>query len=217
MITTIQNRFLEEAVDVGALTFGQFSLKSGRVSPYFFNMGKFSNGRSMQVLAECYSSVILSQFSEFDILFGPAYKGIPIVTATSIALAEKLEFPVPFAFDRKEAKTHGEGGKLVGAELNGKIIVMDDVITAGTAIRGAIDALMAHSGTQVAGCLLALDRQEVGQSGLSAVQELENQYNIPVRSIVKLDDLISFVSSRASLEGHLSAVLAYRNQFGIPK
>lgn len=215
MMKAIKERFLKEAVNVGALTFGRFTLKSGRVSPYFFNMGKFSTGRSMGVLAECYAEVLMDEFSGFDLLFGPAYKGIPLVTATSIVLAHKLGKPIPFVFDRKEVKDHGEGGKMVGSDFNGKVVILDDVITAGTAIRGAINAISEYESMEVIGCLLALDRQELGQSGFSAVQELENQHNMPVRSIVGLDDLIEFVGSQDAFEEHLPAVIAYRDIFGV--
>lgn len=213
-MATYQHRFLNEALSVGALKFGEFTLKSGRVSPYFFNAGQFSSGRSMQVLAQCYSDALVDEMPECDLLFGPAYKGIPLVTATAVTLSDQTGRPVPFAFNRKEKKAHGEGGQFVGAPLKGRVILLDDVITAGTAIREVMGLLKTETDCEVVGCLLALDRQERGEGALSAVQEVEQCYGIPVKSVANLSDLVEFVAHQDALQSILPAVKAYQQAYG---
>ena len=187
-----QQAFIEFAIERKVLKFGEFKLKSGRISPYFFNAGMFNTGAALAKLGGFYAAALVQSKVPFDVIFGPAYKGIPIASATAIALAEYYEQDVPYVFNRKEAKGHGEGGSLVGAELKGRTLIIDDVITAGTAIREAMALLKAHN-AQPAGVLIALDRQEKGKGELTAIQEVEQQYGIPVISIVSLDLLIGFL------------------------
>lgn len=209
-----QQEFLRFALARQALRFGEFTLKSGRVSPYFFNAGLFASGRDLAMLGKSYAAAIRHQAPAFDMLFGPAYKGIPLATATAIALANDGQ-DVPVAYNRKEAKDHGEGGVLVGAPLQGKVLIVDDVITAGTAIRESLDLIQAHGAT-AAGVVLALDRQERGQGMYSAVQELEQSHGIPVLNIVQLDDILAFLGETPDLARHLAAVEAYRAEYGCP-
>lgn len=211
-------RFIELALSREALRFGEFRLKSGRDSPYFFNAGLLSDGESAAMLGRCYAAAIMRSGLGFDMLFGPAYKGIPLVTAAAVALAEQHGRSVPYAYNRKEAKGHGEGGVVVGAQLHGRVLIVDDVITAGTAVREALDLIRA-GGAEPVGVALALDRQERGQGTLSAVQELERAQGLKCVSIVTLSDLIEALSrpvsgpQRISAE-QLAALKAYRARYG---
>lgn len=208
-----QKAFIEFALAQGVLKFGQFTLKSGRNSPYFFNAGLFDSGVALAKLGEFYAAAIMDQSSSFDILFGPAYKGIPIATATAIALATQHQKDVPYAFNRKEKKDHGEGGQIVGAELKGNALIIDDVITAGTAIREVMKLFKEYS-AKPAAVIVALDRQEKGKAEFSAIQEVEREFNIPVHSIVNLDQLIHFLSSLPDYANELDRMSQYRAQFG---
>jgi orotate phosphoribosyltransferase len=214
-----QNAFIELALARDALRFGSFKLKSGRDSPYFFNAGLFSDGAAAAVLGRCYAAALVQSGVAFDVLFGPAYKGIPLVTATAVALAEHHGKRVPYAFNRKEAKDHGEGGLLVGSPLEGRVVIVDDVITAGTAVRESID-LIRSAGAEPVAVALALDRQERGQGELSAVQEMEAQHGLRAVSIVTLAELIEALSGRQGGQGRippeqLAALRAYRERYGV--
>jgi orotate phosphoribosyltransferase len=214
-----QLNFIELALARNALRFGRFTLKSGRESPYFFNAGQFSDGEAALVLGQCYASAISRSGIAFDMVFGPAYKGIPLATATAIALAEHHDRSVPYAFNRKEAKDHGEGGSVVGSPLAGRVLIIDDVITAGTAIRESLQIIRA-AGAEPAGVALALDRQERGQGPLSAVQEIESTDRLKCVSVVTLTDLIEALArpargpARISAE-QLTSLRAYREAFGV--
>jgi len=205
--------FLELALELGVLRFGEFTLKSGRISPYFFNAGLFSSGYAAAKLGRYYASAIADSKIEFDMLFGPAYKGIPLATLAAAALAEHHDVDVPYAYNRKEAKGHGEGGSIVGAPLAGKVLIVDDVITAGTAVREAQQIIL-NAGAQVAGLVISLDRQEFGRESRSAVQELEQIHKIPVISIVKLEDLIDMLEESGEYADFLEPVVNYRKQYG---
>ncbi len=209
-----QRDFLDLAIDRGVLRFGEFTLKSGRISPYFFNAGLFNSGGTLARLGSFYAQAIMEAGIGFDLLFGPAYKGIPLVAATAIALAERHGWDAPWCFNRKESKDHGEGGALVGAPLKGRVLLVDDVITAGTAIRESMTLLSVYQ-AQAVGVVIALDRQERGQGELSAIQEVERNYGIPVISIVRLDDLLAYLGERPAEAGVLEAVRAYRQEYGI--
>lgn len=208
-----KQEFLELSLELGVLRFGEFTLKSGRVSPYFFNAGLFSSGYAAAKLGRYYASAIADSGVEFDMLFGPAYKGIPLATLAAAALAEHHDVDVPYAFNRKEAKDHGEGGNIVGAPLAGKVLIVDDVITAGTAVREA-HQIIVNAGAEVAGLVISLDRQEVGQDARSAVQELELALRIPVISIVQLEDLIELLEESGEYSEFLEPVVKYRGQYG---
>ncbi|MEE1676060.1 orotate phosphoribosyltransferase [Agarivorans aestuarii] len=209
-----QREFIEFALAKGVLKFGEFTLKSGRTSPYFFNAGLFNTGRDLNRLGKFYAAALQDSNIDYDLVFGPAYKGIPIATTTVVALDEHYGKDVPYCFNRKEAKTHGEGGSLVGSELAGKVMLVDDVITAGTAIRESMDIINAHN-AELAGVLIALDRQEKGKGELSAIQEVERDYSATVISIVKLADLITYLEEQGDNQTALAAVSAYREQYGI--
>ncbi|MCW9025269.1 MAG: orotate phosphoribosyltransferase [Gammaproteobacteria bacterium] len=211
---TYQKEFIEFALSRDVLRFGEFTLKSGRVSPYFFNAGLFNTGAALAKLGRYYAAAIADSDLDFDILFGPAYKGIPLASVTTVALAEHHQQDVPYCFNRKEAKAHGEGGSIVGAPLHGKVLIIDDVITAGTAIREAMEIIEAAN-AKPAGVIIALDRQERGQGNLSAIQEVEQQYDIPVLSIIKLEHLISYLEGQPEMQQYLDLVRAYRKQYGI--
>lgn len=209
-----QREFIELAMKKQVLKFGEFTLKSGRKSPYFFNAGLFNTGRDLALLGRFYAAVLCDSGVQYDVLFGPAYKGIPIATTTAVALAEHHDLDMPYCFNRKEAKDHGEGGTLVGSPLNGRIMVVDDVITAGTAIRESMEIIRQNNAT-LAGVMLSLDRQEKGKGELSAVQEVERDYGCQVFSIITLNDLISYLAEDPQMDTHLQAVRAYREQYGI--
>jgi len=209
-----QKEFLEFAIQQDVLRFGEFTLKSGRVSPYFFNAGLFNTGGALAKLGRYYAQTIVDSGIEFDVLFGPAYKGIPLAAATAVALFEHHDLDVPYAFNRKEAKAHGEGGSIVGAPLSGDVLIVDDVITAGTAVREAYQ-IISVAGANIAGLVISLDRQERGQGPFSAVQELKQALGIPVISIVQLDDLIDILEESSEYEQYLEPVLAYRKEYGV--
>ncbi|ADN00545.1 orotate phosphoribosyltransferase [Dickeya dadantii] len=209
-----QRQFIEFALSKQVLKFGEFTLKSGRISPYFFNAGLFNTGRDLALLGRFYAEALVDAGVEFDVLFGPAYKGIPIATTTAVALAEHHDRDVPYCFNRKEAKDHGEGGNLVGSPLKGRIMLVDDVITAGTAIRESME-IIAAQGASLAGVLIALDRQERGRGELSAIQEVERDFQCKVTSIITLQELITYLAEKPEMAAHLEAVKAYRAQFGV--
>jgi orotate phosphoribosyltransferase len=214
-----QLRFIDLALSRDALRFGNFKLKSGRESPYFFNAGLFSDGEAAAVLGQCYAAAILRSGIEFDMIFGPAYKGIPLATALVIALSTQHGRNVPYAFNRKEAKDHGEGGTVVGSPLRGRVLVVDDVITAGTAVRESLE-IIRNAGAQPAAVALALDRQERGQGNSSAVQEIESQHGLSCVSVVTLADLIETLANppdgqvRISAE-QLTSLRDYRQRYGV--
>jgi orotate phosphoribosyltransferase len=204
-----QRDFLEFALAQNVLRFGNFTLKSGRQSPYFFNAGLFNTGSTLAQLGRFYAAAIQESGIDFDMLFGPAYKGIPLVTATAIALSVQHQRDVPYCFNRKEVKDHGEGGAIVGTALAGRVLLIDDVISAGTAIREAVQ-LIETAGAQLAGVVIALNRQERGQSALSAVEEVEQRYGIPVVSIINLDHLISYLELKPEQQETLEAIRSYQ-------
>ena len=205
--------FVEFAVASNVLCFGEFKTKAGRLSPYFFNAGLFNDGDKLKRLGEFYAKAILDSGIAFDVLFGPAYKGIPLAASIVIALAG-LGRSVPFAFNRKEAKDHGEGGTLVGAALTGRVLIVDDVISAGTSVRESVE-LIRRSGAEPAGVVIALDRMERGTGALSAVQEVREQFGMPVTAVATLDDLVEFLERDANRRAQLEAVAAYRAQYGV--
>lgn len=209
-----QHDFIDFAIKSNVLRFGEFTLKSGRTSPYFFNAGLFNTGSMLAKLGRFYAQAIDDSNIQFDVLFGPAYKGIPLASVTVVAMADHHNRDTPYAFNRKEAKAHGEGGSIVGSELQGKILIIDDVITAGTAIRESMDIISAHGATP-AGVVIALDRQEKGRAEKSAIQEVEEDYKIPVLSIIKLEQLLQFLASSDEHKQHLASVQAYRDTYGI--
>jgi orotate phosphoribosyltransferase len=209
-----KREFIDLALELGVLRFGEFTLKSGRVSPYFFNAGHFNTGYAAARLGRYYAAAIAHSGIEFDMLFGPAYKGIPLAALSAASLAEHQNIDVPFAFNRKEAKAHGEGGNIVGAPLEGRVLIVDDVITAGTAVREAYQIISA-TGAEVVGLTISLDRQERGQGALSAVQELKQSLEIPVVSIIQLNDLINILEESKEYEKFLEPVVAYRKKYGV--
>ena len=209
-----QKEFIEFAIEKQVLKFGEFTLKSGRISPYFFNAGLFNTGKDLARLGRFYAAALQDSEISYDLLFGPAYKGIPIATTTAVALSNDYDVDIPYCFNRKEAKTHGEGGSLVGSDLVGKVMLVDDVITAGTAIRESMDIINAHN-AQLAGVLIALDRQEKGKAELSAIQEVERDYDATVISIVQLTDVVTYLETLPEMQQHLASVQAYRVKYGI--
>jgi len=209
-----QRDFIEFAIEQNVLRFGEFTLKSGRTSPYFFNAGLFNSGRALAKLGEFYAAAIANAGIEFDVLLGPAYKGIPLAATTAVAMANHYDQDVPYVFNRKEAKAHGEGGNLVGAPLEGKVMIIDDVITAGTAIREVM-TIIEQAGATPASVVIALNRQEKGKGELSAIQEVERDFNMPVTSIVSLNDLIEYLEEKGGMESELAAIRAYREEYGV--
>ena len=208
-----QNDFVDFMLEIGALKFGEFTLKSGRVSPYFFNAGQFNQGNHLSQLGQFYAKAIEASGIKFDVLFGPAYKGIPLAAATAIALNDSFNRSVPYSFNRKEAKDHGEGGNIVGHPLEGDILIIDDVITAGTAIREAKDIIKAN-GAKTKGVVVALDRQEKGKSELSAIQEVEQNFDIAVVSIINLSHIVDYLKANND-KNIISRIESYRSQYGI--
>jgi orotate phosphoribosyltransferase len=209
-----KQQFFELAMQQGNLKFGEFTLKSGRISPYFFNAGGFDDGSSLQLLANCYAQAILDSNVAFDMLFGPAYKGIPLAAGIAIMLNASHRRNIPFAYNRKEPKDHGEGGNLVGAQLSGRVLITDDVISAGTSVRESIEWIQ-EAGALPCGVAIALDRQERGKGKESAAQEVENQFGIPVIAIAGLDDLIEYLESQSVANIDITAIQRYRNDYGI--
>ena len=211
---TYKVEFIENAIANGALKFGQFELKSGRTSPHFFNAGEFYKGSALAALGKCYATAIVESGIEFDVLFGPAYKGITLAAATSIALSEHHGIDVPYCFNRKAAKVHGEGGTLVGAPLEGKVLIIDDVITAGTAIREVM-SILEQAGAVAAGVLIGLDRKERGKTDQSAIQEVEKQFGIPVASIIDIDDILHYLKAKPDHNNLVEQIDKYRQQYGV--
>lgn len=214
MIEDYQAEFLQFALDHGVLKFGEFQLKSGRTSPYFFNAGNFNTGKALSQLGKFYAQALMTSGMDYDLLFGPAYKGIPLAAATGIALAADHNVDVPYVFNRKESKTHGEGGLLVGAELKGRTVIVDDVITAGTAIREVMD-IIADSSAIAQGVLIAIDRQEKGKGEMSAIQEVERDYGLSVVSVVTLDNIVTFLEQNGGYVRELALISDYRAQYGV--
>lgn len=208
-----QNQFIELAQKSQALSFGEYTLKSGRVSPYFFNAGMFRTGQTMAQLGRFYAKAMIEANIEFDMLLGPAYKGIPLATSVSVAFADHHNVDLPFAYTRKEVKTHGEGGSLVGGPLQGKIAIIDDVITAGTAVREVL-SMIEEAGAQASAVVVGLDRQERGRNEQSAIQELEDEYQLPVVSIVQLQHIIEYIR-QSNDSDLLERITHYRNEYGI--
>jgi orotate phosphoribosyltransferase len=209
-----KREFIEFAIENQVLRFGRFTLKSGRISPYFFNAGLFNTGQHLTRLSRFYAAAIQDSGIEFDTLFGPAYKGIPLAATAAVALYDQHQRNIPYCFNRKEAKDHGEGGNIVGAPLAGRILIIDDVITAGTAIRESMEIIDA-AGADAAGVVIALDRQEKGKGELSAIQEVEQNYGLKVASIITLSDLMDYLKDDAAMAEHLQAIEDYRNQYGV--
>lgn len=209
-----KTEFIATAIKFGALKFGQFTLKSGRVSPHFFNAGEFYSGNALAALGRCYATAIVESGIEFDVLFGPAYKGITLAAATAVALSEHHNIDVPYCFNRKEAKSHGEGGSLVGAPLKGRVLIIDDVITAGTAIREVMTILNSHN-AEAAGVIIGLDRKERGNGDQSAIQEVESDFQIPVVSIIDIEDIMQYLSNETGSDDLIDQIQRYRQQYGV--
>ena len=213
-MNSYKTQFIDNAIASGALKFGQFRLKSGRISPHFFNAGEFYQGKALATLGQCYAAAIVDSGIEFDVLFGPAYKGITLAAATAVALAEHHNLDVPYCFNRKEAKSHGEGGTIVGAPLEGKVLIIDDVITAGTAIREVM-AMVDEAEAQAAGVVIGVDRKERGNSNQSAIQEVESEFSIPVASIIDIDDILTYLDSKADMQQLVKQIKQYRQEYGV--
>jgi orotate phosphoribosyltransferase len=214
-VADFRKEFIAFCIEQGVIEFGRFVTKSGRKTPYFFNAGLFNTGAALERLAQFYAKAILASGTQFDMLFGPAYKGIVLAASTAMALSRQGR-DVPFAFNRKEAKSHGEGGGLIGAPLAGRVLIVDDVLTAGTAVRESLDIIAAHGAT-AAGVVISLDRMERGEGNLSAIQEIEQRHGIPVVAIASLDDLMGWLQSDAALRQNLSAIKEYRKLYGITR
>ncbi|MDG0969502.1 MAG: orotate phosphoribosyltransferase [Porticoccaceae bacterium] len=209
-----KTKFIDNALCSGALKFGEFTLKSGRVSPHFFNAGEFYTGKALAELGRCYASAIVDSKIEFDVLFGPAYKGITLAAATAIALSDDHGIDVPYCFNRKETKSHGEGGALVGAPLEGKVLIIDDVITAGTAIREVM-SMVEGAGAQAVGVVIGLDRKERGKGAASAIEEVQKQFGMSVVSIIDIDDILTYLTNQADANALVDAIKAYRGTYGV--
>jgi orotate phosphoribosyltransferase len=214
MMDNYKIQFIDNALNSGALKFGQFRLKSGRLSPHFFNAGEFYRGKALAALGQCYAAAIVESGIEFDVLFGPAYKGITLAAATSIALAEQHDMDVPYCFNRKEAKSHGEGGTIVGAPLEGKVLIIDDVITAGTAIREVM-SMVEQAGAKAAGVVIGVDRKERGNGQSSAIQEVEQQFDMPVVSIIDIDDILTYLEAKPDMQQLVEQIKEYRKEYGV--
>ena len=214
MLAEYQKHFIDFALEAGVLSFGEYTLKSGRTSPYFFNAGAFNTGRLLSKLGGFYADALVASRMPFDMLFGPAYKGIPLVSSSTASLYDKFTIDVPYAFNRKEEKNHGEGGRLVGAEVSGRVVIVDDVITAGTAIRETI-SLLKDTDAEVSGILVAIDRQEKGNGELSAIQEVEQEYGVSVSSIIKLEHILEYLNDQEFCSEVLTLMDDYRTQYGI--
>jgi orotate phosphoribosyltransferase len=210
-----QREFIQFAIEQNVLRFGEFTLKSGRVSPYFFNAGLFNTGTALARLGRYYAAAIEDAGVEFDVLFGPAYKGIPLAASAAVALSNDYNRDVPYVFNRKEAKSHGEGGNLVGAPLEGRVMIIDDVITAGTAIREVMDIINAADNASPAAVMIALNRMERGKGELSAIQEVERDYGMQVISIVSLADIVEYLTDVGGYDDAIKAIAAYRAEYGI--
>lgn len=208
-----QGNFIKFAIEAGALRFGDFILKSGRRSPFFFNAGVFGSGCKLMKLGQFYAEALLRSNLAFDMLYGPAYKGIPLACAAAIALCKNHALDKPYAFNRKEAKDHGEGGQTVGAPLQGRVVIVDDVITAGTSVKESVSVIEA-GGAKPCGVLIALDRQELTASGQSAIAEIESRYSLPVHAIVTINDVLIFLESRPEFQAQVTSIREYRQQFG---
>ena len=211
---TYKVEYIDNAISSGALKFGRFELKSGRTSPHFFNAGEFYNGTALAALGRCYAASIVESGIDFDVLFGPAYKGITLAAATAIALSEQHGIDVPYCFNRKEAKAHGEGGTLVGAPLQGKVLIIDDVITAGTAIREVM-SIVEQVGATTAGVVIGLDRKERGTTDKSAIQEVQQQFDVPVASIIDIDDILQYLETKSEHSDLVAEIGKYRQQYGV--
>ncbi|HIG65280.1 MAG TPA: orotate phosphoribosyltransferase [Methyloprofundus sp.] len=209
-----QKQFIQYSLDCGVLKFGKFELKSGRTSPYFFNTGLFNSGAQLAKLGQFYAQALIHSGLKVDVLYGPAYKGIPLVSTASIAYAQMQDSDIPFAFNRKEAKDHGEGGNLVGAPLKGNVLILDDVITAGTSVRESVVIINA-AGATPAGVLIALDRQEKGENDISAIQEVSTRFAMPVISIIALEHIIEFIETDTAYVKNIAAIREYQQQYGI--
>ncbi len=209
-----QREFLNFALEVDVLRFGEFTLKSGRISPYFFNAGLFNTGASLARLGRYYAQAIVDSGIEFDLLYGPAYKGIPLAAVTCVALADHHGRDIPYAFNRKEAKDHGEGGSIVGSPLQGRVLIIDDVISAGTSVRESVE-IIRENGATPAGVIIALDRQERGQQDRSAIDEVEARFGMPVASIVRLEHLIAYLTEKPGSADALARIQAYRERYGV--
>ncbi len=209
-----QREFIDLALEHQVLQFGEYTLKSGRVSPYFFNAGNFNTGRALAILGRCYAQAIVESCLEFDVIFGPAYKGIPLVATTAVALSELYGRDVPYCFNRKEAKAHGEGGSLVGAPLSGRVLIVDDVITAGTAIREVL-TMIDTAGAKVSSVLVGLDRKERRNEGLSAIQALQEEFSLNVKSIIDISHIMTYVGEQSEGGKTLESVTNYQQKYGI--
>ncbi|MAI41288.1 MAG: orotate phosphoribosyltransferase [Gammaproteobacteria bacterium] len=214
MLAKYQSDFIEYALGAGVLSFGEYQLKSGRISPYFFNAGAFDTGQRLSRVGYFYAAALIDSGLPYEVLFGPAYKGIPLVSATSVALYDQFGLDVPYAFNRKELKDHGEGGLIVGADVDGKVVIIDDVITAGTAVRESMN-ILSEIGASVSGILVGIDRQEKGSGKLSAIQEVQHEFGIDVISIIQLDTIIEYLEENNLDENVLRLISDYRKQYGI--
>jgi orotate phosphoribosyltransferase len=214
MLVNYKMQFIDNAISSGALKFGEFTLKSGRISPYFFNAGEFYRGAALSNLGKCYAAAIVESGIQFDVLFGPAYKGITLAAATAVALASQFNIDVPYCFNRKEAKDHGEGGVLVGAPLEGKVLIIDDVITAGTAIRDVM-SVIDKSGARAAGVVIGVDRQERGNGSNSAIQDVEIDYSLSVFSIIDITDILTYLQEKSNSVELVSSIESYREKYGV--